>query len=214
MRFKEFITEGQKFNLEKFKSDCAFTLDQLGENIGSRLMYRGQMNPGDEWSIDTWKGRTAPRNTHRAVHDSLNVYFEKKFGAPIRNWMFASGNRESAQTYAGRGFPDVIFPIGKFEWVSTPDPDLYDLTIAVNHQQYLVKRADVDNKLTLDESYELATNALIKQMDKAKWFHNSNLLDTILSEGEIMFKCNKYYKFSIVGDTWNSKEMQDFIHNR
>jgi hypothetical protein len=213
MRFKEFLTEGSKFNLEKFKTDCAFTLDQLKGSAGKYLMYRGQPAGTKDWEITAWKGRTEPRNTPKIAHTLLNDFFTKKFGAPVRNWMFATGRKDTAQTYSGVQPIDIIFPIGKFEWVSCSDPDLYDLTIALNHQRWRINAVDVDNKISYDEKNELAANALIKSMDAADWYHNTDLVDAIKAEGEIMFKCSRFYQFSLYGAVWKSEEMEDFIHS-
>ena len=210
--FKQFISEEEKpFDLDKFREDCAPYFKALGRT--SPLLYRGTRTPPTDWEITEWFTRTGPRDSDVTAHHLLNKYFIKKFGDPIRNWQFATGDPDTARLYgrASRDPVTAIFPIGELEWVSCLDQDVMDLTGYVNRAYNEVTRADKDENLSYKECYTLATESCIKKMDKMKWEHNTDLLKCIDFGGEIMFKCDKFYSFLETGKTFKSDEFQKLI---
>lgn len=205
--FKQFIAEQETFNLEEFKEDCSFILSKLRGGGLENLLYRGMKGPRPDFVFATWTDRERPLHTRVEYHDLFNDFFIDKFGAPARNWMFATGNRDTAEMYANPSLC-VIFPIGQFDWICAQDSKLQDL--------YTLS-SGIESNVTLDDSIpeskerkEILARLRI-ELEKAKWWHNTNLQDCIESGNEIMIKCKHYYSFNVSGDVWNSPELQNFL---
>jgi hypothetical protein len=214
MRFKEFITEGQKFDLEKFKSDCAFYLDRLKGTNGDRLLYRGTHDFPKDFKIETWKSREGPRDSSLEMHDGINDFLNGKFGIKARDWMFCSGHIGDAALYSpGHKSYTIIFPIGKFEWLSALNDDAHDMTEFYNRCKGALAINAATKEKSYDERNKLAIDMMKHKMESWTWYHNQDIVGSIKGANEIMFKCDKFYAFYSYGDTWNSKEMQDFIHS-
>jgi len=215
MRFKQYLQEESKFDLEKFKKDCSFILGELKGTGGSALMLRGSKDKNPDFEIAKWVPRDGPRNTPIAAHRAFNELFDKKFGVKARDWMFATGRHDSAEIYSGLTGPNIIFPIGKFEWLSCTDINdrFYDLTVALSKEREYIKNRDVSRSFSYDEIIELATKYLVKQLDEVSWTFNTDLVKCINYGAEIMFKCERYYAFNQSGDVWNSEEMRQLMES-
>lgn len=189
--FKQFLTEASAFDVEKFYSDCKFTLDFLPDD-GKTFLYHGTKSPPSTWEIKQWKPRVNPRNTPMLVHNKLNNIFSAQFGEPIRNWLFCTGRVDDAFMY---GTPTIIFPIGKFDWVCAQNSDLYDLTTA-----FILFRDNAREELGLGKPAEVNDLALANLSDlisDSKWWHNEHLFKCLVSSHEIMLKCDKFYSFNL-----------------
>lgn len=185
MRFKQFITEHKGvFDLEQFKIDCRFALEQSGSGI----LWHGTPNGPADFEIRTLKFRDSVADTPTRV----NKFLENKFGKPIRNWMFTSGSKEQAKIYSNRGAVYMIFPIGEFEWVSGVNKELDDL--ATWHTKLSMDISLASNGNNSDKiNDDLASDFMIRKMQHMKWYHNTNLDKCISNKNEIMIKCNKFY---------------------
>ena len=205
--FKQFISEQKNFNLEKFKTDCAFMLTQLKGSKGNDLLFHGTTNsPKGEWEIRTFKQRTKPRDSSNYLHDKVNELFTDMFGSPARNWLFTTGILNEARVY-GKTLEGVlvIFPIGKFEWLCGLDEDLRDLTGW--HTRVTRQLMDTAKELTYDERQIQAANYIVSRMRHMRWLHNEKLIECIRSGHEIHVKCNKFYAFKVLEPTFT-----DIVH--
>lgn len=197
--FKQFLVEEESFDIEKFKTDCAFMLEQLKGKPAHRILWHGSKDiTTKNFEIRTWRERTKPRDSIQTYHDALNKFFTEKFGSPVRNWLFTTGNYDDAHNYAGNSSlqPVAIFPIGKFEWVNGVDKDLRDMTGWHTRVSTEVMTSDPKGKISDDEVNQLATNFIVKKLMHMKWRHNTNLSAAIWSKNEIMIKCDKFYAFN------------------
>ena len=61
-----------------------------------------------------------PRDATPEIHDYLNNLFKKKFGWPVRNGVFVSGNWSQVESY---GDAYIFFPIGDYEYAWSPGVD-------------------------------------------------------------------------------------------
>lgn len=201
--FKNFLAEQNEFDFDKFKTDCKFFIDELKSSRydGKTLLYRGAQSIRDdaEWEIRQYSERDKPRDSSQDLHDKLNRTFQDMFDAPIRNWMFASGDRSQAGVYSnGNTGLIAIFPIGKFEWVCGLDKDLYDMTTFAAMIRGRLK--DSHRDLSYDERGVLAHNLVAQKVRHMHWEHNTNLTTCLQSGNEIMIKCGKYYAIGANSD--------------
>lgn len=188
MSFKKFLNEGAQFSIETFAKDCEFYID-LVKNSHQKIMYHGQKNrAGAEAEILDWHERTGPRDSPDAAHDRFNLFFRKKFGEPMRNWLFTTSNYNTAHLY---GPVDAIFPIGQFEWVYTDNPDLTDLTGNITYNMYDIKRTAPT--LSYDERKSMSVDLTVDAMHDSNWYHNEKFTNALNSESEIMIKCKHFY---------------------
>lgn len=202
--FKDFITESRKFNLEQFKKDCSFMLHQLEGTNGKLLMYRGYYNvPTDSagWTIETWTQRSEPRDTKKKVHDATNEHFMNTFGIPGRNWVFGTSDIQDAGMYSSASKVAAIFPIGKFQWLNSPN--IMDYTSWVMLERQKIQKDNPD--LPYDEVYEQLLDDLPTLLDKVVWNFNEHFVESLKSRCEIMFKCEKYYAFNVHGSVFKDK---------
>lgn len=206
--FKQFILEKREFDLEKFKSDCAYMLSLLKNTRGGHMLYHGTRSYPDDFDIGQWRPRPGPKDSHKIAHEKFNEFFMDKFGEPVRNWMFGTGLEEDARVYAGYNQPvTAIFPIGKFEWIQGQSDDLRDMTGWLDRVAGEIREADKDNKIDYDTRYRLAADVLVKKMRMIRWRHNTDLIACLNYENEIMFKCDKFYQFNVTGTTF-----RDVVH--
>jgi hypothetical protein len=197
--FKQFITEGKTFDLERFKTDCAFMLEQLKGSKGQHLLYHGTMRyPKGDWEIRNFKERAKPRDSDVYLHTQVNKLFTDMFGGPARNWLFTTGNVNDAYVY-GKTFDGVlvIFPIGKFEWLCGLDQDLSDITGW--HSRVFVQMTNTSRNLPYEKRLNNATDYLVSKMRHMHWLHNEKLIECIKSGNEIHVKCERFYAFKLGG---------------
>lgn len=213
--FKQFLSEAPQFEIERFKADCAFTLEQLKGSHGQSLLYRGTPAAPIDWEISKWQRRVQPKDTSLIYHRAMNEWFKSNMGDAIRNWMFCTGYKPTAGVYA-RGKPvTVIFPIGKFEWVCSKDPALTDMTDFIANLQHSISMKTPETGKDWIHTVETNTiAALHDKLDSTQFWQSTDLLDCIKSKTEIMFKCDKYYCFSDYDNetgTLYSEEMQQLL---
>lgn len=194
MRFKDFLTEDEAFDLEKFKKDCAYFFEQTD---GKAVMWHGTKNAPSDWKINRFTHRQGPRDSSRFLHDSLNKFFEEKFNYPFRNGLFVSGVKTVASVYGTRC---AIFPIGKFYWLSTANKSYADMTNVFTRFREKAKQSA--NEFDYDEIQEVAWELMKDKLQKLEWVYNENLLYAIDSGAEVMLVCDKFYTFNFVGDTY------------
>lgn len=200
--FKQFISESQEFDLEKFKTDCAFMLSQLKGSKGRDLLFHGTTDrPKGEWEIRTFRERQKPRDSDDYMHAQVNKVFTDMFGSPARNWLFTTGTSNNARIY-GKTLEGVlvIFPIGEFEWLCGLDEDLQDLTGW--HTRVSVQLMSAAKEWSYDERQIQATNHMVSRMRHMNWLHNERLVECIRSGNEIHLKCDKFYAIKLSTALW------------
>jgi hypothetical protein len=208
--FKQFLSESEKFDLEKFKKDCADYLGMLKGTHGKNLLYRGSQDTPSDFKIETWKEREGPRDSSFTMHDGINKYLEDKFGVPARDWMFCTGRANDAAMYSqSRKDATVIFPIGEFEWLAALDDDARDMTGFYNRCGG--KKDPTYDNPEIEKGNKLAVELMKHKMEKWHWRDSEDIVGCIKSNNEIMFRCDKFYAFNYLGPTVKSHEFQDFL---
>lgn len=202
--FKQFINEDSSFDLDQFKKDCQFAinLSKSGPSGSAvNILYHGTKKYDANFSIEKWFERSAPKDTPYSIHNAVNEYFESIFGSPIRNWLFTSGRKAVAEGY-GRGVAQAIFPIGKFDWVYSPD--ISDLSVAYETTVEEVKgRAEAAGRsLAYSDIQEHAATIFLERIADSSWFRNKNFPQAIASQNEIMIHCDKFYQFNVNGQIY------------
>lgn len=186
--FKEFLKTSNEFDLDKFKKDCRFVLSQMKSS--DDLMYHGTRRYRDNYSIETFKPRSTPRDTPLNVHKQINSYFYDTFGDDMRNRLFVTGELIQAQDYGG-GMVQAIFPIGKFEWFCYPN--IKDLTGKIGGIKDSATFAGQENLIT--DKY--VADKLILLLKNEHPIINTDFSKAINSRAEIMIKCEKYYQINL-----------------
>lgn len=187
------LFEENKFDLEQFKKDCAFYIDNLPDNK-EQVLYRGEPLNNPDFEIRSFKERSGPRDSSLILHNTLNSVFKDMFGANIRNWLFTTGDLDEALQYshAIKGVL-TIFPIGKFDWVCGISPELKD--IAEWETEIYWKIKSQHPMYNVDMLHDMARKEVVKRIPELKWLHNTNLPECIYSKNEVHIKCDKYYAF-------------------
>jgi len=189
--FKQFITENDDFDLEKFKTDCDFFLSNM--KGPSSLLWRGIQNPPKDYAILPFTERTKTLDTPPHVHAFLNSYYREKIGYPIRNWLFTTGSKREADQYTdSRGGPSVVFPTGNFSWFCFKDKELKDLWLYINRLSDDINKVFTDEKEATFQLYD----SLETVLDAREFWFNEDLKACIESGNEIMIKCDRYYLFN------------------
>jgi hypothetical protein len=185
MRFKQYLQESAPLNLEQFKKDCAYYFSLKGD----RYLHHAAQHVPDH-AIIPFRERTGPRDSPTDLHDRANEFFKKEFGFPFRNGLFTSGSANNALLYGDQ--LGVVFPIGKFEWLCSPD--FHDLTGNMEMHRDVVRNRDGEQDY--DVATEKAITLVMQDMNNAAWFHNDHFQECLKSNSEIMIKCEKFYIFN------------------
>jgi len=205
MKSNEFLTEEiqVKEMVSKIQQDCQPFLNEAN----GRLIYRGLGTSTEPFMKKSVRLKDRkPKDVPILLHKTINSFFKKKFGAEFRNAMFCSGDIHFADFY---GKIYAIFPIGDFKFVwSTHVDDLfmawdeYDPSQSADFLQYT------------DETQTQEIKDSIKMFLKTykNTYKNNNLEHAIISNNEIMIRCENYYavKLKIVEDPqYNFMRMLD-----
>ncbi len=153
--------------------DCQPFLNEIDGQIEKHSLYRGMQGV---WNEDFGKKEVRQHdretlNTPQHIHDTMNFYFNERFGHPFRNGVFTTGEKASAGSY---GPAYAIFPIGNFEYLWNPKvDDMYNLLILRNFEEIpkLLKKLEPD-------------------------FKQTNLKEATTKNLEIMIWCEEYYYMS------------------
>jgi hypothetical protein len=174
-------------DLKKFEEDCKPWLDAIRGT--STPAYHGTKNYPKDWEIRKALASRAPRDTPGELNDIINDFFEKKFNWRAReNGMFVTGHSSDAYTY---GKPCVIFPIGKFE--SLWSPEVRDLTsIYIDHKSALRYGPD---RMDADVAALKAIGDAAQGLKHSHWYHNEELVGGLTSSCEIIIRADSYYFF-------------------
>ena len=166
--------------VDRIEQDCQPYLQIIGDNVSAFPMYRGmeehEMILRKQVRLDNRK----PWSSAQIKHERYNQYFEDTFGQPFRNSLFVSGDYEMAAYY---GAPYAIFPIGKFDWLWSPQ---------VNDMALDIRWPPVGGHVNVPPSQE----AVIDKLQTLDYNMNSDLKGAIVTGNEIMIRCKEYYALS------------------
>lgn len=177
--FKQFITEEQEFDFDKFLADCKPFFEEIKGIDWRYLPYHGTKNVPDDWRILKHKVRAEPRDTNRFIHDFVNDYLEKKFKWRAReDGIFVTGRYAVAAIYYG--VATHIIPVGKYQYIWSPQ--IEDFTSWV--------QSFTDRSMLKNELIELITSKLNK-LD----FKTDDIKNALTTENEIIIKADSYYQF-------------------
>ena len=174
------VTDDTGWILKLIKKDCKPFLNLINNQINEYKLYRGLEAASHPESITKKQIRLndrRPMSSAQEKHDRYNHYFEEVFGAPFRNALFASGDRAMAQFY---GYPFVVFPIGEFEFIWSPD---------VNDMALDIQWPSVGGFVNVPPSQEVVDDKL----EFAGYRKNIDLAQAIKSGNEIMIRGKEYY---------------------
>lgn len=213
MRLHEVVANIQEYKDidNMLKRDCVKWLDETN----GKKVYRG-MRTSAKVSKNQVNKHRSPRETGRFVHDLLVKGFRQAgFSANRDNSIFCTGGYGEALDY---GSVHVIFPIGDYSYTWSPAiNDLYMLQgIGTLFRDFSADELDVLRRLRqepkyqsndddLQRAYEVAKRLDMNKLVKEIKFNykDTDLLDAIKSENEIMIDCNEFYAIEL----WYYKEM-------
>ena len=212
--FKQFLNEDEVLqDLEDFLLDnCRPLMSELDaslKDISGLQLYRGIGHPSGKavqlmidgkvrvGYIQTVRKNRQPLDTHPAVSDVLDDYFDHEFGwRPRKTTMFAYGkNGVDQASNFGRVYR--VFPMGKFRYIWG---EVEDLTQKLAHMfdHHGIKKKTPDDDYTkdeLDEIYEVISDEFEGQ------FHSDDLWKAISgAPREIMIDCDQYLAISASRD--------------
>jgi hypothetical protein len=149
----------------------------LSKNV---LFYRGMKNQSDPIKIHKVRQDRVPADTPEHYHHVVNAVMNKKFGGINRsNTLFVVKRFAVARTY-GRKNTFIVFPIKKFDWVSSDEiEDLYN-----RFEDYANDGRDV---FTSGKSIE------DNLKDDVEQYYKKNIdLVSLPASNEIMIHCKNY----------------------
>jgi len=186
MRLNNYINESREIDIDlvnKIKNECKYYFENARFLKKIYPLYRG-IKKKFIWDIITPRTNRKPLDTDIKIHNLLDKEFKKQFGWKVRSQgVFCTGgwpNRRYGNVY-------YIFPVGKFEFVWSPD--IRDLTGS------LVNAGILNTKYKLDPDIsEDTVNEVIFSM--VSTYEDTNFLEALRSENEISIKCKRYYALS------------------
>lgn len=201
--FKQFLNESESSTeMAKYiESHCKPFLDEskrkglLFRGIGT-FAQSGEFNlPGltdaIPFAIITPRVDRQPRNMPKKFHTLIDDWFNDQFGLKARSaGVFAFGVKTSntAAGYAASsnkgqgGFACVIFPIGPFKYVWSPE--VHDLYTNFSQMDYIIQDGEIDVK----KFYHY-----LETLD----YKSTDLSAALQSKNEIMLVCDKYLALSV-----------------
>ena len=165
--------------MQTISKNCKPFLKLIGSQVTTYPLYRGMEAASHPESITKKQVRLdnrRPMSSAQIKHDRYNLYFQEVFGAPFRNALFASGDRKMAQFY---GYPFVVFPIGEFEFIWSPD---------VNDMALDIQWPQAGGWINVPPSQEAVDDKL-----EFAGYRDRDLPQAIKSGNEIMIRCKEYY---------------------
>jgi len=177
MKFLKFLTETEMSRhgiTNLLITECDPFLKEIKKH--GNFLFRGSSNTIDDIKKVIPRIERKPSDTPKKIHDMANRFFIRKFGWDGRNGVFATGSSTEARLY-GNYTPYLFFPINKYKFIWSPEvndfwKDLVDTT-EYYHGENQSKRDNIEIKLTT--------------------YIDTDLSKAILSNKEIMFKCEAYY---------------------
>lgn len=163
---------------QRIRENCKPFLKLIDNDVREYIMYRGM-----EFSIDPIQRKKVrlddrkPMSSSPIKHERYNHYFQEVFGAPFRNSLHTTGDVSMAEYY---GDPFVIFPIGEFEFLWSPD---------VNDMTLDIRWPSVGGHINVPPSQE----AVDDKLEFAGYRHNRDMAQAIKSGNEIMIRSKNYY---------------------
>ena len=113
--------------------DCKPFLKEI--KGGKSLLFRGNKRRINDISkVRSRLKDRIPSDTLKEIHNHMNKLYNNEFGWPVRNGIFATGNFNTTKSY-GNGY--IFFPIGKYEFVWSPDVEDF-FTQLEDDNEYLV----------------------------------------------------------------------------
>ena len=183
MRLQRFINEGERLPAEEvakiLKKECKPFLRET--KSAKDFMWRGLqvgLQVSDIEKKVVRRGRL-PSDTPMWLHKLLDELFEDNFGWKSRsNSAFATGFRQQSMKY---GMPFLFFPIGKYNYVWSPDiEDLYEHLNIRKFREELTPEQITEEWLEENIISEYIEKDLVKVVKKQL-------------RNEVMFNCKKYY---------------------
>jgi hypothetical protein len=113
-----------------------------------------------------------------------------------RNWLFVTGSEHIAGVEYGTVY--AVFPIGDFEWLSSPD--ITDLFTIVDNMEFETRQDEEYKNLSSDAKKDIVDEKLRVLINTSKWEFNTHLTKCIKSEKEIMVKADKFYMIRVTSD--------------
>ena len=212
MKFK--ITESANLNnpeivIQFIKENCKPYLLAKGNYNGQ--LFRGQYDIDKNFFIGKVRKNREPERTELQLHFLLDKAFLKIFGWKARSQgLFVSGDWGTAATY---GDPYVIFPIGEFKFVWSPDyADLYTvpiLTGELTDDDPAVKKWKKANKKGRYEILKQRPDILENFLKYD--YTNKNLIKAIKSNNEIAVACEKYIAIKVIESYDNKQKYSEYI---
>jgi hypothetical protein len=211
---------------------CKPYIDIIKSCDGQRLLFRGFNFKGEDIKDDVLlsiyaekhitikeikhRWNRIPLDTPEEIHDLLNTKFVEKFGWEARNGVFCYLKDATHNTSTGYGVPYMIFPIGDFEYLWSPNVfDLYgdnqaEIEMYMNQDEYFDELIEEDWESHCDGDNELYNNQeeLQKFIDMRMETFNTDFiehLDSLVNTykdtdickttqvREITLNCDSYY---------------------
>ena len=205
MRFKQFITEGA-FDLQKFLNDTYHFRSQLPEQTID-APYRGLWRGVNEkhaldngWKIYSRTRDRSPRDTPFHAHDVMDEALFDIFNWHVRRvGVFCTSYINEA---GGYGSAFIIFPIGKFAFIWSPDvkdafSDLWEKFAKANNAPRS-SELSAENEKKWNEELRPAFRRYVEAFD---WY-DTNLKGAIKHRGEVIIDCDQYYAFDPTSELW------------
>lgn len=207
MRFNEFLTEDfatEQIIMNQVKTirqNCQPYLTQNRGAINGFPLYRGVKKTNEASVIrrEVRLGNRKPKDMPLELHQFINGYFKKHYGAPFRNAMFVTSSVGNASEY---GDVYVIFPAGEFQYLWSADyEDLYSITSEFGFEHIPPNMEDPI------EWKKVAKEALVDEV--LSTYQTDGLEKAIDSSHEIMIRCPYYY--GIHSDVMYNKPLREEI---
>jgi hypothetical protein len=189
LSFKNFLTESEEIIFKTYSDEsisdiadviiknCKPFLNEINNEPTTYIMWRGTKELKNILLLrKTVRLNRRPRDMDQSLFIKVDKWFKKNMGIPFRSQgLFVSGSSTVAKIF---GFPNIIFPIGNFEYCWSPIYD--DLTDNIVNRISSLKTTDKE-----EFSYLKMNGSNIKD------YH----LDEILSDGK--FVLNKKLKLAL-----------------
>lgn len=182
--------------METVKTDCAQYLKEIDYSLYDHMLYRGVVDTTKKYIAKTVRlENRKPKDINLSLHNQINEYFIKNYGAPFRNSIHVTADEPQAYEYAAGGYNTgsvyIIFPVGQFEYLWSPKiSDMLDAAMGHDLQRYGSNVSDEDRDLKkLEKYWERFKDGALST------YQTTDLVAAIKSGNEVMIRCKEYYGF-------------------